>query len=187
MKNIRYRLTVQANAACVDLLVWAALDESTAESVLNRLADKIKSKDDNQLIIAHLPILLVCLRALGQLADKFPHLTNNVINYLRDFLVDPSPILLRLYQQSQTKGNVMRPPHMTINSVTPAEDKLVSSTQAAYEKLREAAIDNLCSALKAGHKVLDMIFIPYYLIILIVINISLRILESFKSSIGFIE
>lgn len=40
----RYRLTVQANASCVDLLVWAAMEESTAESVLNRLADKIHSK-----------------------------------------------------------------------------------------------------------------------------------------------
>jgi phosphatidylinositol 4-kinase len=83
----RYRLTVQANASCVDLLVWAAMEEVTAESVLNRLADKIHSKDNNHLIMAHLPLLLVCLKALGQLAVKFTHLASNVI--ARQSVADP--------------------------------------------------------------------------------------------------
>lgn len=149
----RYRLTVEANAACVDLLVWAALDDSTAESVLKHLDKKIKSRDDNQLIMAHLPILLVCLRALGQLADKFAHLTNNVIEYLRDFLVDPSPILLTLYYQSQ-QDSMTQAQQITVNNINPTQD-LATSSLVAYEKLRETAIDNLCSALKAGIKVID--------------------------------
>jgi hypothetical protein len=44
------------------------MEEVTVESVLNRLADKIHSKDNNHLIMAHLPLFLVCLKALGQLA-----------------------------------------------------------------------------------------------------------------------
>lgn len=134
----RYRLTVQANASCVDLLVWAAMEEVTAESVLNRLADKIHSKDNNHLIMAHLPLLLVCLKALGQLAVKFTHLASNVIACLRDFLVSPSPILLRLHHQSQNPK---------------PEDPLAISARAAFERLREASIDNLCLALKAGMQV----------------------------------
>lgn len=137
----RYRLTVQANASCVDLLVWAAMEEVTAESVLNRLADKIHSKDNNHLIMAHLPLLLVCLKALGQLAVKFTHLASNVIACLRDFLVSPSPILLRLHHQSQNHQN----PNL--------EDPLALSARAAFERLREASIDNLCLALKAGMQV----------------------------------
>lgn len=136
----RYRLTVQANASCVDLLVWAAMEEVTAESVLNRLAEKIHSKDNNHLIMAHLPLLLVCLKALGQLAVKFTHLASNVIACLRDFLVGPSPILLRLHHQSQPQN-----PN--------PEDPLAVSARAAFERLREASIDNLCLALKAGMQV----------------------------------
>lgn len=144
---------MEANATCVDLLVWAALDDSTAESVLKHLDKKIKSRDDIQLIMAHLPILLVCLRALGQLADKFTHLTNNVIEYLRDFLLDPSPILLTLYHQSQ-QDNMTRPQQIVVYNTNQTQDLVVTSSLAAYEKLREAAIDNLCSALKAGTKVI---------------------------------
>lgn len=103
--------------------------------------------------MAHLPILLVCLRALGQLADKFAHLTNNVIEYLRDFLVDPSPILLTLYYQSQ-QDSMTQAQQITVNNINPTQD-LATSSLVAYEKLRETAIDNLCSALKAGIKVID--------------------------------
>lgn len=146
---IRYRLTVQANASCVDLLVWAAMEEVTAESVLNRLADKIHSKDNNHLIMAHLPLLLVCLKALGQLAGKFTHLASNVIVCLRDFLVSPSPILLRLYHQSNSSVG----PRIMSNGSIGTEDPVASSARAAFERLREASIDNLCLALKAGMQV----------------------------------
>jgi phosphatidylinositol 4-kinase len=118
------------------------MEEVTAESVLNRLADKIHSKDNNHLIMAHLPLLLVCLKAIGQLAVKFTHLASNVIACLRDFLVSPSPILLRLHHQSQTQN-----PNQNV------DDPLVLSARAAFERLREASIDNLCLALKAGMQV----------------------------------
>lgn len=140
-------MTVEANASCVDLLVWAAMEEVTAESVLNRLADKIHSKDSNHLIMAHLPLLLVCLKALGQLAGKFTHLAPNVIVCLRDFLISPSPILLRLYHQSNASG-VSTP--RAIPAGSHSEDPVVASARVAFEKLREASIDNLCLALKAG-------------------------------------
>ena len=45
--------------------MWAAMEEVTAESVLNRLAEKIHSKENNHLIMAHLPLLLVCPRPIS--------------------------------------------------------------------------------------------------------------------------
>ena len=69
------------------MLVWAAMEEVMAESVLNQLADKIHSKDNNHLIMAHLPLLLVCQR---QISCQVTHLASNVIACLRDFLVSPS-------------------------------------------------------------------------------------------------
>lgn len=103
--------------------------------------------------MAHLPLLLVCLRALGQLAGKFSHLASNVIGCLRDFLVNPSPILLRLHHQSQPQSG--SPPRISVNAGQPTgpEDPVIASARAAFEKLREAAIDNLCLALKAGMEV----------------------------------
>ena len=155
-------MTVQANAACVDLLVWAAKDESTAENVLNRLADKIRSKDDYH-IVSHLPLLLVCLRGMGRLAETFPQWTANVIDHLKYFLVEPSPILLRLYHESKSSGNsISRVPQMVVNNVA-AEELAVVSTRAAYEKLRETAIDNLCLALKIGSKVI--LFFVYVVLV----------------------
>lgn len=44
---------------------------------------------------------MVCLDGLGKLAQKFPNIAGTSISYLRDFLVDPSPILAKLHAHSQ--------------------------------------------------------------------------------------
>jgi len=46
-----------------------------------------------------MPLLMVCLEGLGKLAQKFPNIASTSIYYLRDFLIAPSPILLKLYRQ----------------------------------------------------------------------------------------
>lgn len=43
------------------------------------------------------------VKGLGKLAEKFPNIAGTSISYLRDFLVDPSPILAKLYGQAQQK------------------------------------------------------------------------------------
>lgn len=43
------------------------------------------------------------VQGLGKLAEKFPNIAGTSISYLRDFLVDPSPILAKLYSQAQQK------------------------------------------------------------------------------------
>lgn len=48
-----------------------------------------------------MPLLMVCLDGLGKLAQKFPNIAGTSISYLRDFLVDPSPILAKLHAHSQ--------------------------------------------------------------------------------------
>lgn len=39
-------------------------------------------------------------QGLGKLAQKFPNIAGTSISYLRDFLVDPSPILAKLHTQA---------------------------------------------------------------------------------------
>jgi len=51
----------------------------------------------------HMPLLMVCLEGLGKLANKFPNIAGTSISYLRDFLVDPSPILAKLHGQAMAQ------------------------------------------------------------------------------------
>lgn len=51
-------------------------------------------------------------QGLGKLAEKFPSIAGTSISYLRDFLVDPSPILTKLHMQAmaqQKKEKEMQP------------------------------------------------------------------------------
>lgn len=86
-------------------------------------------------------------QGLGQLAEKFPSIANGCIDALRDFLVNPSPILLRLNRQSMDHQNV-RNGNLSI-MVTPECPSTVysattTSSGTAFENLRDTAIENLC-------------------------------------------
>ena len=51
-----------------------------------------------------MPLLMVCLDGLGKLAQKFPNIASTSIYNLRDFLVTPSPILLKLHRQCNERS-----------------------------------------------------------------------------------
>ena len=48
------------------------------------------------LLFLQFKLFLVSLETLGRLAEKFPDLSASVISSLKNFLVNPAPILLKL-------------------------------------------------------------------------------------------
>lgn len=132
------------------------------------------------------------------MAQKFPNIAGTSISYLRDFLVDPSPILTKLHAQSQAqnKKDKENAPFRIVgtsestylqfsSNLTPipvqgsdfkAFDQqpnyrkgLTKSAHEAFEALRDAAIENLAIALKAAHG-LDPYCVPA-----LVANVSNRL------------
>ncbi|ESO09799.1 hypothetical protein HELRODRAFT_194993 [Helobdella robusta] len=75
-----------------------------ADSLCNKLIEKLNTNFEHRVLIAQHALLLASFRTLGRLAEKFPVFSQPVVQACRDFLVQPSPILSKLYKHTQNVG-----------------------------------------------------------------------------------
>ncbi|CAL8128289.1 unnamed protein product [Orchesella dallaii] len=115
---------INAVANCLQLLVGTTSDEPGASSLCCELAEKIIEVQASRVV--HMPLLIVYLQGLGNLASKFPSVAPSSIHSLKEFLLGPSLILRGLY------------------------DKQSQVQPIKFQRLRDVAIENLCVALKSG-------------------------------------
>lgn len=151
-----FKLTMLSNAIYIELLVWAAADELAADSLCTRLTEKINSSHGHKLVMAHLPLLFVCLDGLGELSQRFPSISDVCIASLRDFLVTPSPILSKLHRQQFESQSRSAPLSITISTETTTHciktntSAEINTALDVCEQLRHRAIEALCISLRAG-------------------------------------
>ena len=54
---------------------------SGADTLLTKLVDKVSgATSTHRLIVAHMPLIMVCLEGVGKLAEKFPMLAKQVMS-----------------------------------------------------------------------------------------------------------
>ncbi|KAL3103006.1 hypothetical protein niasHT_026454 [Heterodera trifolii] len=138
----RVKMLVIANSICLELIVWSAVDESDGDMICGTMSEKMWLPHRH--VLAHMPVNVMALEALGSMAEKFPTLSNTlIIRLLRKFLTDPCPILLKIASELKPKDQQ----HQQLNA---REELLSTRRKIGLASLRSAAINSLSRALKSA-------------------------------------
>nr|XP_058953334.1 phosphatidylinositol 4-kinase alpha-like [Pocillopora verrucosa] len=151
---------LQTVSASVDLMVWTAAlqDEQDGDTLCQNISEFLCSSLAVSLAqTGSCLFILCCLEGLATLAEKIPSLTRPVLTSLKDFLLQPAPLLVKLSENKKkpTAANIV----MTVSSDT--NDKYLTVSHSSnketedspYQKVRKVTLDSICRVLKSGQTV----------------------------------
>ncbi|KAL7069800.1 hypothetical protein ACQ4LE_011065 [Meloidogyne hapla] len=135
-------MLVIGNSICLELIVWSSTDENDGDMICGTISDKMWMPHKH--VLAHMPVNVMALEALGSMAEKFPALANTlIISLLCKFLLDPCPILLKISAESKSKNEQQQ------ESRTRA-DIISARKRIGLSSLRSSALNSLSRALKSA-------------------------------------
>ncbi|KRZ50610.1 Phosphatidylinositol 4-kinase alpha [Trichinella nativa] len=144
----KFKNLALSNGLAVELLVMV-IDETEADNVCYRIIENLNNIHGHRILSAQVLLILVSLDALGCLAERFPCLSTTVIvSSLLNFLTDPSPALLKLYDLHKKRENsdLLKKK----NTARQSEMNCIQRFSSDFEKIRQTAINSLCRGLKNG-------------------------------------
>ncbi|KAL1244187.1 Phosphatidylinositol 4-kinase alpha [Trichinella spiralis] len=144
----KFKNLALSNGLAVELLVMV-IDETEADNVCYRIIENLNNIHGHRILSAQVLLILVSLDALGCLAERFPCLSTTVIvSSLLNFLTDPSPALLKLYDLHKKRENsdLLKKK----NAGRQSEMNCIQRFSSDFEKIRQTAINSLCRGLKNG-------------------------------------
>lgn len=166
-------LQCKACASCVDIILFGIVGEyKTCQNLYEKMTNRLQSNESTRVLLAHVPLLLKCLEGLGYLTLKSTPHSRQVIHCLKEFLLHPSPILLKLkkVQDYVSSGDTFisgvsdtLPRKKKKESFSSFSSPIDSSTSSvitelesdhdesiAYTVIKNASIQSVCQALAVG-------------------------------------
>uniref|UniRef100_A0AC35TLJ8 1-phosphatidylinositol 4-kinase n=1 Tax=Rhabditophanes sp. KR3021 TaxID=114890 RepID=A0AC35TLJ8_9BILA len=142
--NSKIKQVIIANSVCLQIIVWTAIEENDGDSICNTISDQMLRP--HQHVTAYIPVVVVALDCLGVMSNKFPTLASIYItSLLQNFLLEPCSLLRHLI--SEVYGS------MKTNAESKETDSVHLRKRQGLACLRNAAIDALCTAVKAAREV----------------------------------
>ncbi|XP_065322836.1 phosphatidylinositol 4-kinase alpha-like isoform X1 [Gordionus sp. m RMFG-2023] len=162
LNHKKFEICVKSNSVCIEILIWAVNKEETVEAFITKLIERLSASYSLRIIIAHMPLLVACLKALGALAEKDSYLAQMIIiPAFLDFLLKPTSPLAKLYKEQEidikkklnysTFQNGADSNYYTVTSISKLKPKFERQTYQSsnFEILCETAIDNICRSLRS--------------------------------------
>lgn len=103
--SAKNNLIILANAAAIELYFLCLEDETDAEKLCMKCSEKFFIQLSLSETILQAPLIASCIQVLGRLALRYPALARTSVKHLTDFLIEPSPILLKQYRHIIEKLN----------------------------------------------------------------------------------
>nr|CAB3264847.1 phosphatidylinositol 4-kinase alpha-like [Phallusia mammillata] len=154
----KFLMQCRACAVCIDVILLTSPGErSEMQNLFTKMTSRLMTNESSHIFLAHVPLLHACLKGLGVLTKSSPGHVTQVLHTLRQFLLAPSPAILKLHKldanNSATTAGSTSAETLILKKKTSYLSILRSfaeSERQSYQYIKNAAIESICQALSVG-------------------------------------